>query len=39
MSILIFDAGVVGTASAWQLSQAELMQTLDEGKGQNEEQF
>jgi len=33
------SSGVVGTAYAWQLSQAEVMQTSDEDKGQNEEQL
>ena len=39
MNILVFGAGVVGTAYTWQLSQAEVMQTSDEDKGQNEEQL
>ena len=38
MNILVFGAGVVGTAYAWQLSKAEVMHTSDEGNGQNEEQ-
>ena len=38
MNILVFGAGVVGTAYTWQLSQAEVMHPSDEGNGQNEEQ-
>ncbi len=38
MNIPVFDAGVAGTAYAWQLSQAEVMRPSDEGNGQNEEQ-
>ncbi len=38
MNILVLGAGVVSTAFAWLLSQAEVMQTSYEGKGQSEEQ-